>query len=62
MDKKYYSPLKVCYLIGLINFIVMSFIAFFILLIINKDLNFIFGPSSLKKLNYFDLLYTLFFY
>ena len=62
MDKKYYSPLKVCYLIGLINFIVMTFIALFILLIFNNDLDFIFGLSILKKFGLFRfIIYFIFF-
>jgi len=62
MDKKYYSPLKVCYLIGLINFIVISFIAFFIILIKNKDFDFIFGLSLLKKIGLFRfIIYFIFF-
>ena len=62
MEKKYYSPLKVCYLIGFINFIVMSLIFLFILLVIKDDLNFIFDLSLLKKFGVFGfIIYFLFF-
>jgi len=62
METKYYSPLKVCYLIGFINFIVISLIFLFILLVIKDDLNFIFDLSLLKKFGVFGfIIYFLFF-
>ena len=64
MENKFYSPLKVCYLIGLINFII-SFIILFILSFIKYDSEFskfIFDISSLMKYGViFFILFVLVF-
>ena len=48
MDKNYFSPLKVCYLIGFFNFIISS-ISLFILSNIKKNSEYIFSFSSIRK-------------
>ena len=58
MENKFYSPIKVCYLIGLINFII-SFIILFILSFIKYDSKIIFDISF--NIEYKGVLFFILF-
>ena len=61
MEKNYFSPLKVCYSIGLFNFII-SFISLLIISINKNNSGYIFSFSSIQKDEIFQviLFFTLF--
>jgi len=61
MDKNYFSPLKVCYLIGFFNFIISS-ISLLILSNIKSNSEYIFSFSSIGKKEIFKaIIYFIFF-